>query len=134
MPRIIVVFHPRLGEEPAEDGHRRDLGDLADAHHGHDPLGRDAHCLTAKEAAGHEEVAVVDRRVDEGDDEEHEQEGLAQELRRFDARRIHLRQQRQALAGVCGRLRLKTASTSEATPEMRKMFRLAATASTPVLP
>ena len=67
------------GEEPAEDGHSEDFGDLADGHDGHDPLGFDADRRAAEEAAGHDEVAVVDGGVDEGDDEEDEEEGFFEE-------------------------------------------------------
>ena len=67
------------GEEPAEDGHGEDFGDLADGHDGHDPLRFDADGGAAEEAAGHDEVAVVDGGVDEGDDEEDEEEGFFEE-------------------------------------------------------
>ena len=40
------------GEEPAEDGHGEDFGDLADGQDGHDPLGLDADGGAAEEAAG----------------------------------------------------------------------------------
>lgn len=67
------------GEEPAEDGHGKDFGDLADGHDGHDPLGFDANGWAAEEAAGHDEVTVVDGGVDEGDNEEDEEEGFFEE-------------------------------------------------------
>ena len=72
-------FPTKAGEEPAEDSHGEDFGDLADGHDGHDPLGFDADGGAAEEAAGHDEVAVVNGRVDEGDDEEDEEEGFFEE-------------------------------------------------------
>jgi hypothetical protein len=64
-----------------EDEHRRDFGDLTDAHDHHAQIAGNAHAIR-QEAVGENEVAVVDDGVDEGDDEEHEHEWRAQQFRR----------------------------------------------------
>ena len=56
-------------QDITEDRHCADLGDLADAHHRHDPLRRDAD-LFDEEVAGQHEVAHVHRRIDESCDDD----------------------------------------------------------------
>ena len=68
----------------SEDEHGEDFGDLADAHDRGDPRGGDADATVslggAQEGAGPVEVAVVDEGIDEGDEPQHEHEGLLQEF------------------------------------------------------
>ena len=77
-----------LLQRGAEDEHREDLGDLADAHDGRDPVGGDADAAGflrgAEEDAGPVEVAVVNEGIDERDEPEHEDEGVLEEAERFE--------------------------------------------------
>ena len=119
------IDHRRPPAEPlqerAEHGHRADLGELADAHHRHDPVAGNADAAL-EEAPGADEVALVHRGVEERDEEEH------QPRRESCSSRIASSQANcswpavAGLGGVCGSVRLNGGEQqSDATPDARKM-------------
>ena len=116
-------------QRPSERGHRRDLGDLADAHRRHDPVFRQPRLL--QERARPLEVALVHERIHRRRDEQHQHHRIAQQPDGFHrrARAVFL-----LAGGVCGRVSENPASAIEAMPATVKMLDSAACRSAPVLP
>ena len=79
-------------EDVAQERHRADLGDLADAHDRHHPVARDADAgvvpvdprRAREESLGPHEVSLMHRRVDERHHEQHQDEGVLQQPNRFE--------------------------------------------------
>ena len=83
----------------AQNVHHGHFEDHADIHHRHEPFGLDAERF--QEAAGQEEVRLVDGRINEGDDEQGQEEGLLEEVAGPPTRRFFPRPVAPAWA-ACG--------------------------------